>query len=179
MRVILEGLTGTGKSSTLATMKRLGLLPALVISEEETFGDFMTELEGGSANLARLDAVAARALSEPAFLLERFHLSCYALLPEWDRYAAMDARMAEAGVRGVLLTIDDALLRPRSLMRAEYNDTDWQHFAEHFGSEDAALEALRTSQARRVEAIAWSKMRWTRIDTSEQDWNATARATAG
>lgn len=179
VRVILEGLTGTGKSSTLAAMGRLGLLPPLVVPEEETFGDFMTELEAGNADLGRLDAVAARALTAPAFLLERFHLSYYALLPGWDRYAALDARLAEAGVRGVLLTVDDALLRGRSLMRAEYNSTDWQGFADHFGSEGAALEALRASQARRVEGLAKSAMRWTHIDTSAKDWDAVARAVAG
>lgn len=179
MRVVLEGLTGTGKSSTLAAMSRLGLVPKLVVPEEDTFGDFMTEMEAGNVSLHRLEAAMERVRGEPAFLLERFHFSYYAMLPEWDRYAALDARLAEAGVRGVLLTIDEALLKPRSLMRAEYKDSDWQGFSDHFGSEEAALAALRTSQARRVEALAKTRMTWTAIETGSRDWEAIARAVAG
>ena len=49
MRVILEGLTGTGKSSTLAAMDRLGLLPPIFAAAAQSLPDL-----GILANSSRL-----------------------------------------------------------------------------------------------------------------------------
>lgn len=183
MRILLEGLTGTGKSSTIAALRRLGLAPALVVPEEETFGDFMDELADGTKDdafrLRRLEAIRHRVRHEPSFLLERFHVSYYALLPRWALYEAIDAELADLGVTLVLLRIDEARLRSRSLLREEHGRTDWQSLGEHFGSEEKALAALRDSQRRRVDALALTRLRTITIDTGAQDWDAYARQIAG
>ena len=175
VKVILEGVTGTGKSSTIAALAR----PPLVISEEETFGELMDETTREPAVfLRRLDAVCTRLEQErPAgFLLERFHLSYFALEPTWSSYREIDARLVDLGVSIVLLVVPEERLRDRSLMREEYGATDWQGFVMHFGSEEKALEALRVSQARRIEALSLTLLRSTVIDTSAKDWPAYAAA---
>jgi hypothetical protein len=182
MKILLEGLTGTGKSQTIAALSRLGLVPPLVVPEEETFGDFMEELTDPSKDdafrLRRLEAVRPRLRQEPSFLLERFHVSYYALLPRWPLYAAIDAELADLGVTLVLLWIDEPLLRSRSLLREEYDGADWQALVQHFGSEDNALAALRLSQQRRFEALARTGLRSMTIDTAAKDWDAYARQIA-
>ena len=139
VRLILEGLTGAGKSQTLAAMGRRGLLPSVVVSEEETFGDIMEEIDAGpiaSAFLVRrLASVIARVDTTPSFVLERFHLSYYALAPTWSHYAWIDDALVAANVALVLLTIPEADLRVRSLLRREHGGADWQAFGARFGSE--------------------------------------------
>ena len=186
MKILLEGLTGTGKSQTLAAMRRLGLLPELVVREEETLGEVMDEIDGEivdpSKLTRRLASVCARLEREPAnarsFLLERFHLSYYALAPTWAFYDDLDARLFALGASIVLLVVPEADLRTRSLLREEHGGTDWQGFCAHFGSERSALDALRASQDRRIEALARSRLPHTVIDTSAKAWDAYARAIA-
>jgi hypothetical protein len=188
MRVVLEGLTGTGKSQTLAAMRRLGLLPARVVPEEETFGELMDEIAVAEAEgtleapaLVRriehvLEAVVRR---EPDFLLERFHLSYFAVLPSgWERWSAIDAELAERGVELVLLRLPEPALRDRSLLRREHGGRDWQGLGAHVGGEDAALALLARSQERRLEALARTRMRSRVVDTSAMDWESYARAIA-
>jgi hypothetical protein len=177
VKVILEGLTGAGKTHTIAAMRELGLAPATVVPEEETFGELMDELDGpvDPAHLVRrLTAVCARLGDD--FLLERFHLSYYALVPDWSHYAAIDAHLATLGVSLVLLGVGD--LRGRSLLRAEHGHTDWQHFAERYGSEENALAALDASQARRFEALRLTALRHLVIDTEARAWHDYARTIA-
>jgi hypothetical protein len=184
VRLVLEGLTGTGKSSTIAALGRLGLAPACVVSEEETLGDAMDELppDGrvGPSFTRRLEAVIARLERErpPAFLLERGHLSYVALVPRWELVDAFDARLGDLGARLALLVVPDQALAARSLLREEYGGADFQAFAERFGSVAAALEALRVSQARRVDALARTRLPHRTFDTSSKDWDRVARDVA-
>jgi hypothetical protein len=181
MKTILEGVTGTGKSHTIAALRRLGLAPPVVVDEEETFGDVMSELaEGTKADgvfVRRLVSVLGRLNAEkhPSFLLERFHLSYYALAPEWTRYDDIDRRLADLGVSLVLLVVDDDSLRARSLCRAEYGGQDWQDFARLYGSEAKALTALRDSQHRRLEALAKTRLRHLTINTGDRMWDDYAK----
>jgi hypothetical protein len=62
MRLVLEGLTGTGKTQTLAALRRLRALPAAFVPEEETFGDLMDEIDSGAA--------------PPEFLVRRLVAAC-------------------------------------------------------------------------------------------------------
>ncbi len=180
MKIILEGLTGTGKSSTLAAMHRAALTPALVVPEDDTFGDLMDELARGPLDTSRLthrlDAITTRLERErpPEVLLERFHLSYYAQVPDWARYRELDLRLADLGVSLALLVVPDAVLKARSLCRAEYGDTDWQGFVAHYGSEHNAIEALRRSQDRRLEALTRTQLPHLTVDTSGLDWDTYA-----
>ncbi len=176
MRTILEGLTGTGKSETLAALTASGAAPALLISEDDTFGDAMLEIERGQIDLHRLVAICDRLEREQPsdFLLERFHFSYFALAPQWNLYRDIDARLAALEANVVLLVLPEAELRSRSLMRKEYSEQDWQGFVGHFGSEEAALRALRDSQARRVEALSLSALPSRIVDTSAKSWSVYA-----
>jgi hypothetical protein len=184
VRLILEGLTGTGKTQTLAAMKRLGLLPPVVVSEEETLGEVMDEIATDPTDvrhlLRRLTAVHAQlpTTPSPGFLLERFHPSYFALLPVWSYYDALDAELATMDVSTALLTIDPRELRDRSLCRREHDGADWQGFAARFGSEDKALDALRASQDRRFDALARSRLKSRIIDTGGMEWERYARSLA-
>jgi hypothetical protein len=184
LKIILEGLTGTGKSQTIAAMRAMALLPELTLSEDETFGDLMAELSAGrhsSATLIRRLVAITDLLQreQPAsFLLERFHLSYYAQVPIWSHYEALDHQLAAIGTSIVLLTVPDAMLQKRCLLREEYGGSDWQDLSVRFGSEERALEVLRSSQQRRLEGLSYTRMRYITIDTTEKTWDAYARVIA-
>ncbi len=184
MRIILEGLTGTGKTHTLAALERLHLAPPLVVPEEETFGDLMAELATAPLEpdvlVRRLRTVCAGLPPDRSrgFLLERFHFSYFALVPDWSLYDALDRELADLGVSLVLLTLPESSLETRSFRREEHGGTDWQSLAVHYGSEQAAMDALRASRARRLDALAHTRLRHLVIDTQEKDWDRYARAIA-
>src|SRR5262245_6371792 len=87
-----------------------------VFAEEETFGEVMSEIQAsGISNehyLRRLThilrLVEAQVVSPPeraGFVFERFHLSYYALLPDWNLYTGFDERLARLNCLTVLLSI--------------------------------------------------------------------------
>lgn len=163
-------------------MQRLGRLPSTVLPEEETFGDLMDELGDGTtldakALVRRLEAVRDRlTLTKPeAFLIERFHLSYFALVPTWSHYELLDLQLQVLGASIVLLVVSDDRLRDRSLLREEYDGADWQDFSTRFGSEDDALDALRKSQERRIQALGYSRMKHRIICTDDKSWDDYAR----
>jgi hypothetical protein len=124
--LIIEGVTGTGKSSTikaLASMRTFELF-----DQHETFGDFMTTWIASPESATRnaesrqhaiLDSIAAHR-PDPTYhyLLERFHPSQYALGADW--YDEIDERCAKLHCRMVLLTLPTEQLSARCLYRAEY-----------------------------------------------------------
>jgi len=163
MRIlIIEGVTGAGKSET---PRALGRQPAFadrlglgrVISEEDTLGEVMDEIAklGGppARHVWRLDRVLAalgresEAAPDARFVLERFHLSYYALLPDWELYEAYERALERLGCASVLLTLDPSALAERSLERADRRGTDWtEGMLAHYGSRDATLTAMARSQ---------------------------------
>lgn len=184
MKIILDGLTGTGKSSTIAAMRRVGLAPELIVPEEETFGDLMDEIAGGRLEGARfvhrLETITTRLeVEHPCnFLLERFHVSYFAQVPTWTHYRDIDLRLADLGVAIVLLMVPDAVLKERSLLRQEYGGKDWQGFATRYGSEVSAIEALRRSQDLRLEALTLTRLPHLTINTTDRLWDDYARTIA-
>ena len=191
--LILEGVTGAGKSSTLAALSRCASRPpwleaAHLIAEEETLGELMAEdlqdpsrsVAERTARLTRILALVSAAPADAAFLLERFHLSYYALQPDWAPYVAMDAALAALGFRQVLLTIPEAEIRRRSLHRVDRAEEAWaEGMIGYFGSEAQALDALLASRARRLECCAWTRLPTLILDTSTMEWDEVARQIAG
>lgn len=182
--LIVEGLTGTGKSSTIEALQSLAAFRWF--DEEATFDDFMTEFHADRDAAARrardcmariLDAVEA---NDPPhrFLLERFHFSQLALGSEPQWYETIGARCSALGARVAVLTLPDSALAARSLYRREYGDEDWQGLIASSGSEAAALETLRNAQARRIEAVMQSGLEYSLVDTSAADWERYAREIA-
>jgi predicted ATPase len=191
--LILEGVTGVGKSSTLAALARCGERPpwleaARLVPEDETLGELMAEdlqdpsrsVAERTARLTRILALVREAPPEaPAFLLERFHLSYHALQPDWTSYVVMDAELAERGFRQVLLTLPEPEIRRRSLHRVDRAEEGWADgMIAYFGSEAQALEALVASRTRRLECCAWTRLPTLVLDTSEMDWADVARKIA-
>jgi hypothetical protein len=178
--LIIEGVTGTGKTSTIRALTSMASFE--LFCEDETFGDFMTEWiaspqaatrDAQARQHAILDTIAAHR-SDPTYryLLERFFPSQYALGSDW--YAQIDERCANLDCKIVLLTLPTEELRARCLYRAEYADRDWQHFIDSYGSEPAALDAIRRSQQRRHDALTKSALPHLVINTSGKDWSAYA-----
>ena len=192
MRIlIIEGVTGAGKSETLRALGRqpalaAGLGSGRVISEEDTLGEVMDEIAqlGGppARHVWRLDRVLtalereSRAAPEARFVLERFHLSYYALLPDWTLYEAYERALERLGCASVLLTIDPSALAARSLERVDRRGTDWtEGMIAHYGSRDAALSAIARSQQRRLDALTLTRLPTLVIDTTGRAWDDDAR----
>lgn len=176
--IILEGVTGAGKSSTLGAL--LGAAPDTfeVFREEETLGEVMDELRDPSlddeARCRRMPPIVEALTSRRRpFLLERFHPSYYALMPRVQLYDAIDAALhrLEAGL--VLLHVPEKRLEERSFARAE--NPEWASgMASWFGSASAAIAAIRASQDRRLEYLQHTRLPSLMIDTTAKDWNAYA-----
>jgi thymidylate kinase len=175
--LILEGVTGAGKSSTIKALQSIAAFN--LIGEETTFDDFMNAFSRDpdtASSLARgrlaaiLDEVE-RADRSRDYLLERFHYSQLALGSDWKWYREIDARCAALEGKVVVLTVPDDLLASRALYRAEYDGADWQQFVPRFGSEDKALGAIRAAQSARIAGVKQSALPFRLLDTSAQAWD--------
>ena len=182
--LIVEGLTGTGKTSTIAALRTIADFRCF--GEESTFDDFVEQYNADRETAARracarmsriLDAIESDAGS--SVLLERFHFSQLAVGSERHWYEPINARCVEMKVRVAILTIADSALTGRALYRAEYENTDWQGLIESHGSQTSALEVLRRAQERRIEAVAESGLEYHLIDTTEMLWKRYATQIAG
>jgi hypothetical protein len=174
--IILEGLTGVGKTSTIEALKRVRACQ--VIPEERTFGDFMIDFDSDPENAVaraadRLHEILDELIPSPRdrIVLERFYFSFTALGANPVFFTSIEQRLSDLDCTVVVLTIPDRLLASRSLYRSEYDRTDWQSLCSRYGSEAAALEALRQSQAARLAAIKSSRLPYREIDTSAMRWH--------
>lgn len=181
--MILEGLTGTGKSSVLRALARGAAHTYDMFDEEVTFGEFFAELVAHPErpDFSRLHATLAeverRAAAGAAyrFVLERFHPSYYALYPDRAAYAAIDRRAAALGTAIVLLDLPDALLRERSLYRADRPEHA-EALLRLYGDETRALEALRRSRDARRAYVRASACPHVILDTGDRAWARCADA---
>jgi hypothetical protein len=180
--LILEGVTGAGKSSLLAELRPL--LDARIspnvefIPEDDTLGNLMTQIRDPDwcahptfaalcSVLTRLEEVASE--TGKRFLVERFHLTAFALFPHWDCYQRYEERLAKLGTAMVLLTFPTDLAELRSIQRDDRKD--WaQGLDNWYGSRAQAVDAVVESQRRRVKSLERTKLPFLHIDTREQDW---------
>jgi len=186
--ILIEGVTGSGKTQTLRALMHHKEFPALLASgrifaEEETFGEVMSEIqEPGVSNehyLRRLTQVLGLVESQMistrdrvGFVLERFHLSYYVLVPEWNLYADFDARLARLNSLTVLLAIPERDLARRCLDRKDRAGTSWtEDMITHFGSREAVLEAINQSVHKRREAARMSGLPLIEIETASGAWS--------
>lgn len=173
---IIEGLTGTGKTSTIETIRALTTFE--LIDEEATFDDFVTEF------LAKPDAAARQATtgmatildkieaqrSSRCYVLERFYFSHVALGSPWSFYKGLDERCASLKIKVIVLVIPVEEIVHRSLYRTEHVGRDWQKLIDHYGSEREALRTLSRAQAARIQAVAESRLEHRIVDTREKQW---------
>lgn len=186
-RLIIDGVSGAGKSQTLAALKSQlePVLPGTFIYEEETLGEFMGEELPrndltGREKCWRLDAVmqkieAAGRGKQPFWVIERFHPTYYALMPEWQLYDQIDARLAELGFGLVLLKLPEQELGGRSLYRKDRDPNQWASgMIDLYGSEAGVIEAFSASQQRRLECLGRTRLPYLEIDTSSMAWETFA-----
>jgi thymidylate kinase len=185
-RWLIEGVCGTGKSSLIAALtdrlNHQGQMP-LVIDEDESFGELMAELDSPATALCwRLEQVLAslpeRLTQTEVCILERFHPSYYAQIPQPELYTAYDRALAELGFSLILLDLPNSALRERSLYRYEREHEDWiAGNISFYGSETQAIEAFQISQERRREYARLTRMPVRIVDTRSQNWQALAEQT--
>jgi thymidylate kinase len=189
--ILIEGVTGSGKTQTMRALIHHLEFPVLlgsgrVFDEDETFGEFMSEIQepGISAqyHLRRLEHVltlleqnAGKVGTHAGFVLERFHLSYYALLPDWDLYEAFDKRLARLNCLTVLLHIPEQDITSRCLNREDRAATTWSDdMISHFGSRPAVVDAIIQSTRWRSAAARRSRLPILEIDSEARSWETYA-----
>lgn len=178
--LIIEGLTGAGKSKVITHLvKAMPSQQWQIISEEETFGELMSELDDKTVTYPekcfRLRNVLSKIESdnETAFLLERFHPSYYAMIPEWNLYREMDNALTRHNFLLVLLMYDEQLFEERAIRRKDGNRTE--SMVSYWGSFEKVIAACKRSQERTLECLKLSDMRHLVIDTSKMEWEGYAK----
>src|SRR6266498_2507683 len=118
--IILEGVTGAGKTQTLAALQAHPAFPSLLLqghifTEEETLGEFMDELKDQRMQPSQRNIRMYRVFNELqqavsasphhyGYLLERFHPSYYALVPQWHFYESVDRQLQALRCTIILLS---------------------------------------------------------------------------
>jgi len=183
--LIIDGITGAGKSSVLREVRaRLeagpGPMPQVIL-EEETLGQIMEQVREPAWREAPtfealervLDTMERQLAEAPArrFIVERFHLTTYALHPRWELLERFDARLARLGAAQVLLSYPEALAEQRAIERVDRQEEGWAEGMDTwYGSRAAAVEAVVQSQRRRWEGLRHSALPFLHLDTREGDW---------
>ena len=136
-------------------------------------GNFQRTLSSAIDAILRLVETQVGSSGDRAgFVLERFHLSYYALLPDWELYAGFDERLARLNCLTVLLSIPEQDLARRSLDRKDRAGTSWtEDMITHFGSRESVLGAVIQSVRRRREAARMSRLPLIEIETGSGSWS--------
>lgn len=186
--LIIEGLSGSGKSILIKELSQILKKTDLkhkIYSEEETFGDFMDDLNNPDIpedkKCYRLNEVLEKIKAEnenTLIILERFHLSYYALLPKWRLYRKIDKFLTNNGFFMVLLNYDKNLILERAInhfdMKAKV-ENPLETMINYFGSKEKAIKAYEKSQTKRLEGLKKTKVNSMELDTSNMDWEEYAK----
>lgn len=184
--LIIEGVAGTGKSSLLSLLKKdakfLIQHPGFkIIDEETTTGELVVELRNPSlsdedrySRLIHLLPQIRKELEDGKFLiLERFHPTYYALMPNCSLADNFDEELFKLDFGCVLLDLPDEDLEMRSFSRPEMEEQNWmQNLTSWYGSKEAAVEAFTDSQRKRREYFQKSKLQSITISTKGKDWRS-------
>jgi hypothetical protein len=180
--IILEGVTGTGKTSTLSALSlrsdlQLTLAHGEIFAEDRTFGDFMRESRTNPYSMDRLEAtldrIERKASQDPryVYILERFHFSYNTFARDWSIYRSIEKRLSALNCGVVLLTIPEGEMVARSLHRTDMIGTNWvEQIVSFFGSYQAALAAIVESARRRRDDLNNTILPWIEINTASCEW---------
>jgi thymidylate kinase len=182
--LIIEGVAGTGKSTLLSTLKNSSLLRELspgfqIIDEDQTTGDLVSELQDDTLTerqrchrLYQLLPKIKEAKAKNQFLiLERFHPTYYALMPDCELVDEFDKELAELGFGLILLDVPDYAIVNRSFFRPEMESQNWQKvLIQLYGSQKDAVKAFIASQENRRNFCIKTKMPVLQINTVEKSW---------
>jgi len=190
--LVVDGVTGAGKSSVLRALRSVldvsprGALTEFIY-EDDTLGDIMDQVRDPewrkAPSFGALEAVLTRVERELAavpsrrFVLERFHLTAYALYPDWRRLKRYDRRLAELGARQILLTYPSELAETRAIERPDRQGDQWSAgMDDWYGSRRSAVAAVIQSQRRRWTALQRSALPFLHVDTREKRWTSYAQS---
>jgi hypothetical protein len=177
--LIIEGVTGAGKSSTISSLQKIATFH--LVDEDATFDDFLSEFfadPDGAAHKARdrmmriLDDITSDDLGH--VVLERFHFSMLALGSGWNWYREIDERCAAFNCKVINMVLPPELIARRALRRDEYGGEDWQNLILYYASEERALSVLRQAQRLRIEALGESRLESKSIETGQKAWDVYA-----
>jgi hypothetical protein len=157
------------------------------IYEDDTLGDIMDQVRDPrwrkAPSFDALEAVVTRVEKELAtepslrFVLERCHLTAYALHPDWKRLKRYDRRLATLGAKQILLTYPSGLAETRAIERPDRDDRQWAAgMDDWYGSRRSAVAAVVQSQRRRWTALQRSALPFLHVDTREENWTSYAQA---
>jgi hypothetical protein len=157
------------------------------IYEDDTLGDIMDQVRDPrwrkAPSFDALESVVTRVEKELAaepprrFVLERFHLTAYALHPDWRRLKRYDRRLATLGAKQILLTYPCGLAEARAIERLDRDDRQWAAgMDDWYGSRRSAVAAVVQSQRRRWSALQRSALPFLHVDTREKRWASYAQA---
>lgn len=190
--LVVDGVTGAGKSSVLRALRSVldvsphGALTEFIY-EDDTLGDIMDQVRDPewrkAPSFGALEAIITRVEKELAavpsrrFVLERFHLTAYALYPDWRRLKRYDRRLAELGARQILLTYPSELAETRAIERPDREGEQWSAgMDDWYGSRRSAVAAVIRSQRRRWSALQRSALPFLHVDTREKRWTSYAQS---
>ncbi len=177
--LIVDGVTGSGKTSTIQWLMSRHGSSITFISEDQTLGSIMEDIRDTEwrahprfpALESVLDRIEREIADEPnrLFLIERFHLTSYALFPIWDCFRTYDNRLRKLGSAIVLLSYPTELAEQRSIMCFEREK--WaESMDEWYGSREKAIKAVQLSQGFRFEALSHTSLPFLHVDTRNKDW---------
>ncbi|MFL5348901.1 MAG: hypothetical protein ACJ8AT_29230 [Hyalangium sp.] len=184
--LIIDGITGAGKSSVLKELRaRIEALPegadTHFIYEDDTLGQIMDQVkdpawrarptfEALEGTLQRMERELAASPAR-SFIVERFHLTTYALFPEWDRLVRFDEWLGRLGTAHLLLSYPEPHAERRAIERVDRQEEQWaQGMDAWYGGREAALDAVIQSQRRRWDGLRKSVLPFLHLDTREGDW---------
>jgi thymidylate kinase len=179
MKVIIEGLTGAGKTHIVSTIKQIyenSGSELKIFYEEETFGELIEDLVKNQLNdfqrCYRLrDILNDIDKKEKNILLERFHLSHYVFMPDWELFREIDKLLTENNFKMILLFYDESLFEERALRRVDMQGTSWtEDTVFYWGSVKKAMEAYKLSQQRRIDCLNLTALPYLKINTTLMDW---------
>ncbi len=178
--IIIEGISGAGKSKVISEIKKImaGCSPENleVIYENTTYGELMDELNDASQTdsdrCKRLESVYDLIARETGkfFVIERFHPSYYAVMPEKDLYEKIDGKMAVLGFKLVLLSYSDEKLNERAFNHKDGGLGLAGRIETYFGGAEAAINKFIDSKRKREEYLKFTRMDHTIIMTDEMNW---------
>ncbi len=179
--IIIEGISGAGKSKVISEIKKImagrPTEKLEVIHETRTYGELMDELKDASRTdrdrCERLDSVCELIACETGkfFIIERFHPSYYAVMPDRALYEKIDSQMAAMGFKLALLSYRDENLRERAFNHADGGPGLDERIEKYFGGASAAMDKFVDSKRKREEYLKLTRMEHIVIMTDEMNWH--------
>lgn len=177
MNIIIEGLTGAGKSQIISHLKKNHQVHDFqIIYESETFGELLDELDSEKSDKEKIYRLyncleQIKKYPQQKFILERFHFSYFPFLNDWKLYEAIDQELKDLNFMIILLTYNEVLIEQRALNHQDVLNANIQEaLLEYFGSKENALAAYKQSQDKRIECLKYTKLPHLMMDTSDMKW---------